>query len=228
MASADECGERFRTGPSPGSRIAMSGPSGTSRGGQPPRLTCSSARGDDPLLRSSRHIVQDRPLWSVRWADIPQLSRRVRCCPPSWQQFWQQSRRNRTKPSTVCLLDVATCLMVFKSFRVSPPATALSWGFREAVFYAAQDHPAYIPHGQESVAVRVCPGVRREQARSAGMVRGHPTPSGGVAARFAAPGAVVGPPTVYRETSSTHTLIGRGREVAAGMMSFCARLGLAG
>ena len=54
--------------------------------------------------------------------------------------------------------------MVFKSFRVSPPATALSWGFREAVFYAAQDHPAYIPHGKESASrptTAARPGPRR-------------------------------------------------------------------
>jgi hypothetical protein len=32
-------------------------------------------------------------MWSVRWADIPQLSMPGACCPPSWQQYWQQSRR---------------------------------------------------------------------------------------------------------------------------------------
>ena len=31
---------------------------------------------------------------SVRWADFPQLSMRGSCCPPSWQQYWQQSRRD--------------------------------------------------------------------------------------------------------------------------------------
>jgi hypothetical protein len=30
------------------------------------------------LIRSNGHIVQDRPSVSVRWADIPQLSMRVR------------------------------------------------------------------------------------------------------------------------------------------------------
>jgi hypothetical protein len=53
------------------------------------------------LIRSSGHIVQDRPLQSVRWADIPQLSIRGRCCPPSWQQYWQQPQcsRRMSRPS---------------------------------------------------------------------------------------------------------------------------------
>jgi hypothetical protein len=46
-------------------------------------------------IRRSRHIVQDRLLRSVRWADIPQLSARDRRCPAAWQQqYWQQSRRD--------------------------------------------------------------------------------------------------------------------------------------
>ena len=45
MAIADDCGERFLTGAVPRSRIATSGPSGTSQGGQPPCVTCSSAHG---------------------------------------------------------------------------------------------------------------------------------------------------------------------------------------
>jgi hypothetical protein len=50
------------------------------------------------LIRRLRHIVQDRPLRSVRWADIPQLSTPDRCCPAAWQQYWQQSRRNGLGP----------------------------------------------------------------------------------------------------------------------------------
>lgn len=44
------------------------------------------------LIRRSGHIVQDRLLWSLRWADIPQLSTRVGRCPAAWQQYWQQSQ----------------------------------------------------------------------------------------------------------------------------------------
>ena len=50
------------------------------------------------LIRRSRHIVQDRPSLSVRWADIPELSARDRRCPAAWQQYWQQSRRNGSDP----------------------------------------------------------------------------------------------------------------------------------
>jgi hypothetical protein len=43
-------------------------------------------------IRRSRHIVQDCPLRSVRWADIPQLSVRDRRCPAAWRRSWQRSR----------------------------------------------------------------------------------------------------------------------------------------
>ena len=48
--------------------------------------------GRDLLIRRSRHIVQDRPSRSVRWADIPQPSTRDRRCPAPWLQSWLQSR----------------------------------------------------------------------------------------------------------------------------------------
>jgi hypothetical protein len=51
------------------------------------------------LIRSSRHIVQHRPMRSVPWADIPELSTRDQCCPAAWQQYWQQSRRNGLRAS---------------------------------------------------------------------------------------------------------------------------------
>lgn len=47
----------------------------------------------DHLLGSSGRVVQDRPIWSLRWADIPQLSIRGRHFPLSWQQYRQQSQR---------------------------------------------------------------------------------------------------------------------------------------
>ena len=40
----------------------------------------------DLLIRRSGHFVQDRPLQSLRWADIPQLSTWVRCRPAAWLQ----------------------------------------------------------------------------------------------------------------------------------------------
>jgi hypothetical protein len=58
-------------------------------------------RAREHLIRRSRHIVQGRPLQSVCWADIPQLSARGRRCPAAWQQCWQQSaaERLRCRPS---------------------------------------------------------------------------------------------------------------------------------
>ena len=40
----------------------------------------------DLQIRRSRHIVQDRPLPVVRWADVPHLSAPVSRCPVAWQQ----------------------------------------------------------------------------------------------------------------------------------------------
>ena len=50
------------------------------------------------LIRRSGRVVQNRPLRSARWADIPQLSARGGCCPAAWQQYWQQSRHSGTDP----------------------------------------------------------------------------------------------------------------------------------
>jgi hypothetical protein len=52
----------------------------------------------DHQIRRNRHIVQERPLPSMRWADIPELSTRDRRCPRAWQQYWQQSRRDGLDP----------------------------------------------------------------------------------------------------------------------------------
>ena len=62
-----------------------------------PRTTTESRTGDD-LIRWSGRIVQDRPLRSLRWADIPQLSAWDAPCPAAWQQCWQQSRRPGADP----------------------------------------------------------------------------------------------------------------------------------
>jgi hypothetical protein len=53
------------------------------------------------LIRRSGHIVQNRPLRSVCWADIPALSAQDRRCPAAWQQYWLQSLRSRywSRPS---------------------------------------------------------------------------------------------------------------------------------
>jgi hypothetical protein len=72
------------------------------RGRQPIRR---GVRGGSPalqlralLIRRSGQVVQDRPLRSVRWADIPELSARASRCLAAWQQYWQQSRRNGCDP----------------------------------------------------------------------------------------------------------------------------------
>src|SRR5689334_15380148 len=82
---------------------------------------------NDHLLRRSGHIVQDRPLRSLCWGDIPHLPMPGGGCPPSWQQVRQQSRH----PD----------LMVLMSFRVSSPPTPLSWGFLGLIFYALKIIP---------------------------------------------------------------------------------------
>jgi hypothetical protein len=42
------------------------------------------------LIRSSGQLVQSRPSWAVRWADIPGSSLPVGRCLAVWQQYWQQ------------------------------------------------------------------------------------------------------------------------------------------
>jgi hypothetical protein len=68
---------------------ALTGRSGTQR---------ARACFGEHLIRRCRHIVQDRPSRAVHWADVPQLSVRVKCCLAAWQQFRQQSRRNGADP----------------------------------------------------------------------------------------------------------------------------------
>jgi hypothetical protein len=53
----------------------------------------------DLLIHRSRHIVQDRPLRSVRWADIPGLPVRDRRCPAAWQQLRRASRDRPCQPN---------------------------------------------------------------------------------------------------------------------------------
>jgi len=67
--------------------------------------------GHDPLIRRNRHILQERPLPSMRWADIPQLSTRDQRCPAAWQQYWQQSLPKRTDPPPAAfqVCQSATC-----------------------------------------------------------------------------------------------------------------------
>ena len=60
--------------------------------GRPPHR---ARGGHDLLIRRSGQVVQDRPLRSVCWADIPALSAQDRRCPAAWQQYWLQSLRSR-------------------------------------------------------------------------------------------------------------------------------------
>ena len=57
-----------------------------------PRRTALNCNPNcNPQIRRSRRIVQDRPLRTVRWADIPGLSSCVGNWLRSWQRVWQQS-----------------------------------------------------------------------------------------------------------------------------------------
>ena len=72
------------------------GGSGASEGCSSVRLPAWLPAGDH-LFRRSGHIVQDRPVVAMRWADIPDLSARIRCCPSAWQQYWQQWPRGELR-----------------------------------------------------------------------------------------------------------------------------------
>ena len=96
------------------------------------------------LIRSSRHIVQDRPLWSVRWADIPQLSIRGWCCPPPWQQYWQQSPPG---PAERRALNQRTTAM--RTMNVTRPISALT-----LLPSSSRVHWSGAPTGATACAVR--------------------------------------------------------------------------
>jgi hypothetical protein len=57
---------------------------------RPPDRSCA---GHDPVIRRNGQVVQDRPLRSVRWADIPQLSTGDRrCAGGSFPDRWPARR----------------------------------------------------------------------------------------------------------------------------------------
>jgi hypothetical protein len=80
-------------------------------------------------IRRSRHIVQARPLRSLCWADIPQLSTRDRRCPAAWQQYWQQSRRNGLdpRPSAFQAGHIPKSPFACERVAVSPFAVTCHW-----------------------------------------------------------------------------------------------------
>ena len=96
-----------------------------------PAVTRRPARALDALhdhqIRRSRHIVQERPLPSVRWADIPELSARDRRCPPAWQQYWQRSPPDRADPQPSANEGgyIQSCRAMCESSAQSP--TAVAW-----------------------------------------------------------------------------------------------------
>jgi hypothetical protein len=83
----------------------------------------------DLLFRRSRHIVQGRPLPSVCWADIPELSVRIRRCPAAWQQYWQQSLRSRyrSRPSVFQAGHIPSCYGFHERCAPSPVAAGHGW-----------------------------------------------------------------------------------------------------
>ena len=65
-------------------------------GSEPGQDSCTFLRCDpDLLVRSIGQTVQRRPSVAAASAVVPQLSRPVGCGLPRWQQYWQQSRRDR-------------------------------------------------------------------------------------------------------------------------------------
>ena len=61
--------------------------------GHPAHIPCrrqaaAESPPNDDLIRRTGQAVQARPLWSVRWADVPLLSTGDRRCPSAWHQLW--------------------------------------------------------------------------------------------------------------------------------------------
>jgi hypothetical protein len=83
----------------------------------------------DLLIRRSGRVVQKRPLRSVRWADIPQLSTRGERRPAAWQQYWQQSRPNGVdpRPSVFQAGHISSWAGSRGCYWLSPVAVACRW-----------------------------------------------------------------------------------------------------
>ena len=70
-------------------------------------LTCGDCgalggtRTPNLLIRRSGHIVQNRPVPVMCWADVPGLSARDGRCPAAWQQYWQQSAGATREPNRI-------------------------------------------------------------------------------------------------------------------------------
>jgi len=77
----------------------------------------------DLQIRRSGHTVQDRPSWSVRWADIPGLSVRVSGCPVAWQQCWQQSPGPSSPSCGPCRCPFPGSVVVDQVVTVKPGAS---------------------------------------------------------------------------------------------------------
>jgi hypothetical protein len=113
--------------------------------------------GQEHLIRRSGHIVQDRPLRSVPWTDIPQLSAWDASCPAAWQQ----SRRPGADPPTVCFSG-RTYPQLTRIVR-ELCAVAGRWCLPLVAVTVAvspgQDAFARLPHGVRLVTARTVEGM---------------------------------------------------------------------
>ena len=91
----------------------------------------SGPHGDqqEHLIRRSGQAVQDRPLRSVGWADIPELSTCVGCCSAAWLQSWLQSqgRSADPRPSAFQAGHIPSWRESCESYALSPVADDSGW-----------------------------------------------------------------------------------------------------
>jgi hypothetical protein len=88
-----------------------------------PRISLIRLR--EHLIRRSRRTVQDRPSRTVRWADIPELSTCVGCCPAAWQQ----SRRHgdSLRLSAIQAVHNSSRHKIYVRLVLSPVAAVCRW-----------------------------------------------------------------------------------------------------
>ena len=68
----------------------------------PDRPSDRARVGHDPVIRRSGQVVQDRLLWSVRWADIPQLSIPGQALSSGLAAVLAAGASERLRYSTIC------------------------------------------------------------------------------------------------------------------------------
>ena len=89
------------------------------------RVLRCTALNCNPQIRRSGQAVQDRPLRSVGWADIPELSTCVGCCSAAWLQ--SRRRGAHPRPSANEAGHISSWRGSYERYALWPVAAVSGW-----------------------------------------------------------------------------------------------------